>query len=537
MVQISERSVGPNDVVVTIFPHSEHWRYPAQEYYRIPERTWARMDKSSPYSGLCTDMVDTGLVFVCHCKSTSRTTLMHTPSEVDLQAIVDQLNYVTNGASSIAVEMIILKGGIHSNRKKHELTASLARTVDEDIAWVDEFVRNVRVHAKKLSVPLSVSRPARCLELGSILVDKSTGKITIPMPTEEFASCHPRLYVKLSDQMSRGQIAQLGARDSFYRIISTAYAGSMHQLGFRFAYPCYLDFDGTNPLPLPNMPDFARALIQQCALNGTLKPDVSVTVTDNASMSPSKELRDQINSYPLREQGMFCEVCRNATKSTCRNCRAAWYCCREHQMSDWQRHRMWCKSHRVAGASTASTPQRRESKEFSTTETRQALDSSEVKQAKVKKTEAISVTKEVEKPSVVEVVKEAVKETVKEETVEAKVTSITVPVHDVKEQSPEVVQEEHSSDTITVKESTEASLSDSDSEAPRIKVMVMDHPESSRARILLHQIRSRIRFSRAPHASEILQQNMKLYIKSMYSWKFFACIISVMFAYILRIYL
>jgi hypothetical protein len=85
MVQISERSVGPDDVVVTIYPHSELWKLPVDGYHRVPERTWGRLDRKSPVSGLCADMVDTCLVFVCHCNSTGRTTMMHTPTMVDMQ--------------------------------------------------------------------------------------------------------------------------------------------------------------------------------------------------------------------------------------------------------------------------------------------------------------------------------------------------------------------------------------------------------------------------------------------------------------------
>ena len=85
MVQISERPVGPDDVNVTIYPHSELWKYPVTGYCRVPERTWAKLGENSPVLGLCTDMADTCFIFVCHCNSTRRTTVMHTPSLVDMQ--------------------------------------------------------------------------------------------------------------------------------------------------------------------------------------------------------------------------------------------------------------------------------------------------------------------------------------------------------------------------------------------------------------------------------------------------------------------
>jgi hypothetical protein len=217
----------------------------------------------------------------------------------------------------------------------------------------------MRVHAKKLALPLTVTRPARCLEHGCVLVDKQTGKITIPIPTNGFSTDkHP--YIGLPESMTETQFLQVKAKDKFYRIISTAHAISMQQFGFRLAYPCFLQYDGASPTPLPRMPDFARTLLQQYVLNGPLPSDLVVPVSEKLNVNISEELRGYINQYPLREQGLFCEVCRKPAKKNCNTCRTAWYCCRDHQTSDWKDHRAWCKSHRVAGSSTS---QRRDSGE------------------------------------------------------------------------------------------------------------------------------------------------------------------------------
>ena len=189
-------------------------------------------------------------------------------------------------------------------------------------------------------------------------MDKQTGRITIPVPAKGFtADRYP--YIGLPDSMTEPQFSKLSAKDHFHRIISTAHAVSMQQFGFRLAYPCYLQYDGTSPTPLPRMPDFARTLLQQYVLSGPLTPGLVVPINDKLDVNISEELRGYINSYPLREQGMFCEVCRKPAKQTCNRCRTAWYCCRDHQTSDWKDHRSWCKAHQVAGS--FSTPQRRDS--------------------------------------------------------------------------------------------------------------------------------------------------------------------------------
>jgi hypothetical protein len=160
---------------------------------------------------------------------------------VDMQVVIDQLEYVTNGAS-LPVEIVIVKGAVFTDKKQRDLGDVVQRCVQDDMAWLDQFVRDMQARAKKQSLPLTVTRPTRCLEHGCMLVDKNTGKITIPIPAKGFES-NRFLYAGMPEPMSESRFLQIRAQDQFYRIISTAHAVALQQNGFKFAYPSYLQYN------------------------------------------------------------------------------------------------------------------------------------------------------------------------------------------------------------------------------------------------------------------------------------------------------
>ncbi|KAK2463194.1 hypothetical protein APHAL10511_004849 [Amanita phalloides] len=525
MVQISERSVGPDDVVVTIFPRSELWRLPASGYHRVPERTWAKLDKNSPVSGLCTDMADTSLVLVCHCNSTGRTTMMHTPTVVDMQAIVDQLDYVTDN-SSVPVEMVVLRGGIYSDRRKHELVGDAQRYIEEDMLWVDQFLHDMRVHAKKMSLPLTITRPDRCLEQGCMSVDKKTGRITIPVPTDDFAP-YKYPYIGLPDSTSEFQFLQVRTRDKFYSIIATAHAISMQQFGLRFAYPSFLQYDGNSSTPLPRMPDFARTVLQQYALYGPLPPDLVIPISDKLNATVSEELRGYVNQYPLREQGMFCEVCRKQTKSTCNSCRTAWYCSRSHQTLDWKDHRVWCKAHRVSGSSSSSTPQRRDSGSFSAlAHERRDTGESQIltrpSEKVVSKHEASEAQKVIAEPT------EEGPSQKPNETVPSHIVTEKVQVNVIEPVTAPASAEEKQDNAVIVKEEPIATVP--------AETSLQITPTLKTSRPLVRYLRVGFGLGRTSDAGAVFHRYLKNLGRSLYSWKFYLCIVSVLFAYIIRFY-
>lgn len=82
MVDIERKVVNGSDLTLTTSGVAKWWFYKSSEYFRVPERTWGKIDQSSPVAGLCTDLVDTCFVFIHHCPATQRTTMLHTTSQI-----------------------------------------------------------------------------------------------------------------------------------------------------------------------------------------------------------------------------------------------------------------------------------------------------------------------------------------------------------------------------------------------------------------------------------------------------------------------
>jgi hypothetical protein len=44
----------------------------------------------------------------------------------------------------------------------------------------------------------------------------------------------------------------------------------------------------------------------------------------------------------IKKNGKLCAVCEASCKSKCQTCKKVYYCCREHQISDWKEHKKIC---------------------------------------------------------------------------------------------------------------------------------------------------------------------------------------------------
>ena len=402
-----------------------------------------------------------------------------------------------------------------------------------------------------------------------MLVDKQTGKITIPVPANSFtADRYP--YVGLPESMTETQFSKLSAKDDFHRIISTAHAISMQQFGFRLAYPCSLQYDGTSPTPLPRMPDFARTLLQQYALSGQLTPGLVVPINDKLDVNISEELRGYINNYPLREQGMFCEVCRKPAKQTCNRCRAAWYCCRDHQTSDWKDHRTWCRAHQVAGS--FSTPQRRDSgvsqtstqlsgkivARQETTETPKAVIAATTGEKEIvsheqngQKGEDVSISHVISQEVVIErsMTPEKIEDNVKQGNVEQGNAERDYAERDNTERDnterdnteQDNTEQDNTERDNTEQDNTEQGNTEQDNTEQDSAVATKEETiatpstelESSprpqkvltlRDRPLLRQLRAKLSLMQASDAGAVFHRNLKVLVRLFYSWKFYFCI-------------
>lgn len=45
---------------------------------------------------------------------------------------------------------------------------------------------------------------------------------------------------------------------------------------------------------------------------------------------------------PIKKNGKICAVCEVSCKLKCKWCKRVYYCCREHQVSDWKEHKKSC---------------------------------------------------------------------------------------------------------------------------------------------------------------------------------------------------
>ncbi|KIL68857.1 hypothetical protein M378DRAFT_157996 [Amanita muscaria Koide BX008] len=410
-----------------------------------------------------------------------------------------------------------MKGAVYSERRKRELTDDVQHGVEDDLAWLDQFIHDVRARARKLSLSLTITRPSRCIEHGCMLVNKKTGKITIPVPTSGFEPTR-FLYAGLPEPMSESRFLQIGAQDQFYRISSTSHAIALQQYGFSFAYPCYLEYDGTDNVLLPRMSDFTRTIFQYFVLYGPIPSSVPIPVSEKLSVTISEELRGYINDFPLREQGLFCEICQQPAKSTCNSCRTAWYCCRDHQTSDWRNHRVWCKSHHVISA--VSTPRKRNSSLESQTSTQcsdanTSLSSTQFSEVQVED----KIVGDLEIVNVVvdaDIAEEDTSHTLVDEESsgsqsETQVVSDTEPVEESK-------LEDNSEDVVVAVE--EDSVDDTNTEETSLPLQVEQKI---------------VTLTNSPSAPHRIYSKLDKTLKIFYSWKFYFCLISVIVAYIVQL--
>lgn len=66
---------------------------------------------------------------------------------------------------------------------------------------------------------------------------------------------------------------------------------------------------------------------------------VAVSVIKRVCFPPAP---NQEVPVPIKNNGKLCAVCEVSCKSKCQTCKKVYYCCREHQLSDWREHKKIC---------------------------------------------------------------------------------------------------------------------------------------------------------------------------------------------------
>ncbi|KAJ7140851.1 hypothetical protein C8R44DRAFT_761978 [Mycena epipterygia] len=341
-MKITELVVGPGDY--QLLP-TEAGLYPwfQTEYERVEERGWGCSNPDSPIPGLCTDFVDTCFVFVFHCGASGRTTLCHAVSGTDIAVFNAQMRYVAGEDPRSQVDIIVFQGRAYGDPGSDVPPEIL----QEDLTWVSQTLDRIRI--KTTSCNASVH--PKPLGYGIVLVEKSSGEVTLPIPPSR--TNNPKLVPQflhcVPSPPTPTTLAKSKAVDAFYRIQSTA---SFIASDFR-SVPCFEVYDGTRRLSIPPSSDDTREIFRIATMHPNFPSFEPIQQSDLdicQRVVPNNEMGAYVKglSRLIQRVGAPCEVagCRKFTTQKCATCKGAYYCSRSHQKEHWAKHKVWCKSHR-----------------------------------------------------------------------------------------------------------------------------------------------------------------------------------------------
>ncbi|KAJ7154000.1 hypothetical protein C8R43DRAFT_1106642 [Mycena crocata] len=292
-----------------------HWFQ--TEYERIGERGWGCLNPDSPVRGLCTDLVDTCLVFVFHCEGTKRTTLCHAVSGTDIAVFDAQIRYVSGEDQCGQVDIIVFQGCAYGEDGDN--------TMDQ-------------IRTKTMSC--STSLHPKPLDYGVVLVEKSSGEIRLPIlpsradilePVPQYLHCIP-------SPPTPTTITETGLVDTFYRIQSTT-----SFIASEFTrQPCFEVYDGSCRLDLPPSSEDTQEVFRIATMHPNF-PSLEPIQQWDADVC-----KRVVRTNEMQGVGAPCEVaaCRKLTTKKCSKCKGAYYCSQNHQEEDWVKHKVWCRSHR-----------------------------------------------------------------------------------------------------------------------------------------------------------------------------------------------
>ncbi|KAJ7633346.1 hypothetical protein DFH06DRAFT_1479608 [Mycena polygramma] len=245
-MKITEFVVGSDGLKPQQYPNGTYY-WLQTDYERIEERGWGRLHRDSPVPGLCTDLIETCLVFVFHCGTTGKTTLCHAVSGTDLAVFDAQIRYVSNDTDS-QVELVVLKGRAYGD--PGDLPPHI---FEEDLAWVSQTLDRIRVRRPTCNASLH-SEPTG---YGVVLVQKASGDIIIPVPPRYLPAVTKFLHCTSSVLVPEA-LAKRELLDAFY---VTQSAASFVASGFT-TVPCFEVYDGTRRLNLPPTSDDTREIFR-----------------------------------------------------------------------------------------------------------------------------------------------------------------------------------------------------------------------------------------------------------------------------------
>lgn len=222
--------------------------------------------------------------------------------------------------SSAAVEVVILKG--HSYAEENPPFAK------EDGVWISSVKDQLRMEADQKSIDLTITEPPFCLDNGCVLVDKSTGRITIPVAksTPDLNPNPAQYRTGASKPLTLQELEVQFMEDLTYAVLS-AIDDSLEEGGL----PCHLSYDVNAPLGVPSLSYIARALIDACMRYG-----LPTSVLEDEHGRRLTQLKGELQSNlrfmveRVRKFGCLCDQCGNFTHNRCPQPKCIAWCCPAH---------------------------------------------------------------------------------------------------------------------------------------------------------------------------------------------------------------
>jgi hypothetical protein len=93
---------------------------------------------------------------------------------------------------------------------------------------------------------------------------------------------------------------------------------------------------------LGDHPNCVRFLLEQNA-RVDIKTKEGQTAHNQAQMNENWAILAIMESHHKSQVSKLCAVCHKPAGQYCSACHHVFYCCREHQKSDWKYHKLNCK--------------------------------------------------------------------------------------------------------------------------------------------------------------------------------------------------
>lgn len=327
------------------------WDYEVP-YARINTDAYARMDPSSPGSGVAVDCVLTDLVVVMHCHSTKRTVVAHVSAlGVAHAAYIPMIDWITGGPDTprysnrptwhelnafysgldvdgtkptpTKIDIVVLRGSIY------HAVPNVAQSIFHE-EWIRLFRVNITDMLRGRGATAKIVN-SLVLKSGAVLIDKGSAKLTVIATSHATPSGMPPIPVVFI-QSHEIPTKHTDAQYAHIVLTSTLELSRLPAGGV----PVVMEYDGRvhiAPRPLSTearvllrsarqgLSPLSRALLSLVSQRFYSKYFGDFRWIKNRSYRAAMEL----NLYMAATQPC-CELCGEDGIWVCPFCRGAWYC-------------------------------------------------------------------------------------------------------------------------------------------------------------------------------------------------------------------